>query len=77
MSATDTKGRLVEAAKVLNSQWQEVQELWRDTNCHRFETQLMDPLALEIKNALLAMDQIDMALTRARRDCSTREEISL
>jgi hypothetical protein len=77
MSATDTKGRLVEAAKILNARWQDVQELWRDTNSHRFEKQVMDPLALEIKNALLAMDQIDMALTRARRDCSTREEVSL
>ena len=77
MSATDTKGRLVEAAKILNARWQDVQELWRDTNSHRFEKKVMDPLALEIKNALLAMDQIDMALTRARRDCSTREEVSL
>ncbi|NQV34447.1 MAG: hypothetical protein HQ515_17260 [Phycisphaeraceae bacterium] len=77
MSATDTKGRLVEAAKILNARWQDVQELWRDTNSHRFEKQVMDPLALEIKNALLAMDQIDMALTRARRDCGTREEFSL
>lgn len=77
MSATDTKGRLVEATKILNAQWQDIQELWRDTNSHRFEKQVMDPLVLEIKNALLAMDQIDMALTRARRDCSTREELSL
>jgi hypothetical protein len=77
MSATDTKGRLVEAAKVLNARWQEVQELWRDTNCHQFETHVMDPLSLEVKNALLAMDQIDMALTRARRECGTREELSL
>jgi hypothetical protein len=77
MSAADTKGRLIEAAKVLNTRWQEVQELWRDTNCHQFETHVMDPLSLEVKNALLAMDQIDMALTRARRECGTREELSL
>ena len=77
MSATDSKGRLVETAKILNKRWQEVQELWRDASCHRFETQVMEPLALEIKNALLAMEQIDMALTRARRECGTREDASI
>jgi hypothetical protein len=77
MSATDSKGRLVDAAKILTAHWQDVQELWRDVNCVRFEKHVMEPLALDIKNALLAMDQIDMALTRARRDCSTREDVSL
>ncbi len=77
MSATNSKGRLVDTAKVLNAHWQEVQELWRDINCDRFETHVMAPLTQEIKNALQAMDQIDMALTHARRDCGTREDTSL
>ena len=77
MSATDSKGRLVDAAKILTAHWQDVQELWRDVNCDRFDKHVMEPLTLDIKNALLAMDQIDMALTHARRDCSTREDVSL
>ena len=77
MSAADSKGRLVDATKILMAHWQDVQELWRDVNCDRFEKHVMEPLALDINNALLAMDQIDMALTRARRDCSTREDVSL
>jgi len=77
MSAADSKGRLVEAAKILNAHWQEIQELWRDANSHHFEKHVMEPLTLEIRNALLAMDQIDMALTHARRECGTREELSL
>lgn len=77
MSATDSKGRLVEAAKVLTAHWQEVQELWQDANSIHFEKHVMEPLALDIKNALLAMDQIDMALTHARRECGTREDVSL
>lgn len=77
MSATDSKGRLVEAAKILNAQWQAVQELWQDSNAVHFEKHVMEPLELEIKNALLAMDQIEMALTQARRDCGIREDFSV
>ena len=77
MSAADSKGRLVDAAKTLNTHWQDVLELWRDANSDHFEKHVMEPLTLEIRNALLAMDQIDMALTKARRDCGTREEHSL
>ncbi len=77
MSATSSKGRLVDAAKVLNARWHEVQELWRDVNRDRFETHVMDPLTQDVKSALQAMEQIDMALTHAHRDCGTREDASL
>ena len=74
MSVIDGRVRLIEAAKLIKLDWQQVKDTWRDDNCRHFEEGFISLLEKEIRQTAQAMEQMGNSLARARRDCGHRED---
>ena len=70
MSTIESRAKLIQAAKILTSQWQQVQEAWRDDNCLQFDKKYMAPLEASIRAAAQAMERMDTMLDSALHDCA-------
>ncbi len=70
MSASDSRAKLVQAAKKLRADWDRVREAWRDENCVRFDREYVAPLEADIRAAVVAMERIAGMIERAQHDCS-------
>ena len=70
MSTIESRAKLIEAAKKLMAQWQQVQEAWRDDNCQQFDKKYMAPLESSIRAAALALERMDTMLDSAQQDCA-------
>lgn len=77
MSSADCRGRLVDAAKKLMTDWRHVKDVWRDKQCRQFEKNTMEVLNAEIHATLQAIEQISTTLNRVRRDCSDKEDLGV
>ncbi len=77
MSVIDGRVRLIEAAKRITLDWQQVKDSWRDDNCRHFEEGFISLLEKEIRQTAQGMEQMGNALGRARRDCGKREDYNL
>lgn len=77
MSAIESRAKLIQAAKSLTADWQQVKEAWRDENCRQFEKKYMAPLESHIRAAVVAMERIGTMLNGARRDCRDSTEVNL
>lgn len=69
MSATESRAKLVQAAKKLMADWQQVKEAWRDENCRQFDKNYMSPLESSIRAATLAMERMETMIDGAQQDC--------
>ena len=70
MSAIESRAELIQAAKKLMMDWQQVQEAWRDDNCQQFDKRYMAPLELSVRAAVSAMERMDTMLNNAQQDCA-------
>ncbi len=70
MSTIESRARLIQAAKNLLAQWQQVQEAWRDDNCQQFEKKYMAPLESSIRAAAQALERMEAMLDGAQQDCA-------
>ena len=77
MSVIDGRIRLIEAAKRIKLDCQQVKEAWRDDNCCHFDEGFISPLEKEIRQTAQAMEQMGNALAHARQDCGNREDYNL
>lgn len=69
MSVRTAFGQLEHARKALLAQWEETRRAWTDENARRFEEEVMTPLMSRIRHLELALNQLDVALRKAQRDC--------
>lgn len=69
MSVRTAFGQLEHARKSLLAQWDETRQAWTDENGRRFEEEVIAPLMNRIRQLELALNQLDVALQRAHRDC--------
>ena len=69
MSATESRAKLIQAAKKLMAEWQQVKEAWRDENCQQFDKKYMSPLESSIRAAALAMERMETMIDGAQQDC--------
>ena len=69
MSVRTAFGQLEHARKGLVAQWEETATAWTDDNARRFEEEVMSPLMSRIRQLELALNQLDVALRKAHRDC--------
>lgn len=77
MSTSDSRAKLVQAAKKLLSDWQRVQEAWRDENCLQFDKKYVSPLEANIRAAVVAMERMAAMIEKAEHDCGdSREHIA-
>lgn len=69
MSAIQSRAKLIQAAKKLMADWQQVQEAWRDENCQQFDKKYMSPLESSIRAATSAMERMETMIDGAQQDC--------
>ncbi len=70
MSTTESRAKLIHAAKKLMADWQQVKEAWRDDNCHQFDKKYITPLESSIRAAALALERMGAMLDGAEHDCA-------
>jgi hypothetical protein len=69
VSATESRAKLIQAAKKLMADWQQVKEAWRDENCQQFDKKYMLPLESSIRAAAMAMERMETMIDGAQQDC--------
>lgn len=67
-------GRLREIAEVVEVNWAETKEYWKDGNMEAFEEQHLQPFLLEINNAMSVMQRMADLTRRAQRECLPERE---
>lgn len=63
-------GRLAEAMKDLNAQWEQTKEQWRDIASQRFEKDHLADLEPLVRLTFDAVSRLAETLDRAQRECS-------
>lgn len=77
MSSTESRAKLIQAAKKLMTEWQQVKEAWRDENCQQFDKKYMLPLESSIRAAALAMERMETMIDGAQQDCGDSTGLEL
>ena len=70
MNTVESRAKMIQAAKKLMSDWQQVQEAWQDDNCRQFDKKYMVPLESSLRAAALAMERMETTLASAQQDCA-------
>lgn len=69
MSVYESRGQIAKGMKNLLMRWQETRGDWDDAVSRAFEKDFLEPLEMDVKNAMGAMDQMNAVLQQARKDC--------
>ena len=69
MGVYEARGQLSKAMKELMLRWNETKMDWDDAAARAFETNVLEPLQLDAKNAATAMDSAADVLNAVRREC--------
>lgn len=77
MSTAESRAKLVQAAKKLMADWQQVRETWHDENCRQFDKRYMASLESSIRAAVVAMERMGATLDGAEQDCGNGTELNL
>jgi hypothetical protein len=70
MSSVESRAKLMQAAKKLMADWEQVREAWRDDNCQQFGKKYMSPLESSTRAAAQAMERMEAMLDAAQHDCA-------
>lgn len=62
-------GQLREIGESIEAEWQQTAELWIDSNSQTFEKEHLQPLFVELSNALSVMQRMSDITRRAQREC--------
>jgi hypothetical protein len=69
MGVYEGRGQLSKALKNLMFRWVDARSQWDDAAAERFEATFIEPLEMDLKNAIGAMDHIASVLAQVRKDC--------
>lgn len=69
MGVHEGRGQLTRALAELMLRWNETKVSWDDANSRHFEKTVLEPLELDLRSALSAMDHMSQLLGQIRRDC--------
>ena len=69
MSVYESRGQITKAMKNLIMRWQETRGDWDDSVSRAFEKDFLEPLEMDVKNAMGAMDQMNGLLLQVRKEC--------
>jgi hypothetical protein len=70
MSMPHRAKAMQEAAKLLKLNWERAGERWRDVQHERFGTRWLEPLERSVRHAASSLDEVEILIQRAQRDCS-------
>jgi hypothetical protein len=69
MGMHEGTGQLAKAMKLLMEKWAQTRGVWDDEVAAKFEKTYLEPLNMDLRSALTAMDQMSVLLQQIRRDC--------
>jgi hypothetical protein len=69
MGLYEARGQLGKAIKDLGTRWLDTKQAWDDPVSHTLETEFLQPLEADLRNALTAMDHAAIVVSQVRRDC--------
>lgn len=70
MSVNDGMGAMNKALRSLHVQWDRTADGWQDHLRGRFETDHLEPLEIDVKATVNAMNRLAELFARVRRECS-------
>ena len=69
MGVYEGRGQLAKGMKELMAAWMETKSSWKDQNADRFEKKHIQPLEMDLRAAVSAMDVMSQLLSAIKRDC--------
>ena len=69
MGVYEGRGTLAKGIKQLMLRWSETRMSWDDAAARTFEKKYLEPLEIDLRNAVGAMDHMATLLTQVRREC--------
>jgi hypothetical protein len=69
MSASGSKGLLLDATRQLQARWSDTRATWRDHKAAEFEEQYLASLTSNVHTALRVIDELEQLLHKVRIDC--------
>jgi hypothetical protein len=69
MGIYEGRGSLAKALKQLDARWQEAKMSWDDSRSRDFEQRVLEPLHMDLRSAVSAMDQMAVLLTKIKSEC--------
>lgn len=69
MGVYEGRGQLGKGMKELLAAWMETRQSWKDQNADRFEKKHVQPLEMDLRAAVGAMDTMSQLLAQIKRDC--------
>jgi hypothetical protein len=69
MGVYEGRGQLSKALKNFMLRWVDARSSWDDSVSARFEEAFIQPLEMDLKNAIGAMDHMAAVLAQVRKDC--------
>ena len=69
MSEGTNKIKLKDTLRTLNEQWASLRNQWRDSASESLDRDAVQPASDAVRVAILAVEQLAEAISKARRDC--------
>ena len=69
MSTQGSASNLVQAARILNLEWEKTKTYWRDAKSIEFEHQYLEELPGRVNAATSAMEEVELLIKKVRSDC--------
>ena len=69
MGVYEGRGQLGKSMKELMSAWMDTRAVWKDQNAERFEKKHLQPLEMDLRAAVSAMDVMSQLISTIKRDC--------
>ena len=72
MSEGTNKIKLKDPLRTLNEQWASLHSQWRDSASDSLDREAVQPATDAVRVAILAIEQLTDAISKARRDCDAQ-----
>jgi hypothetical protein len=69
MGVYEARAQMGKAIKELMLRWLEAKSGWDDPVAHALESEFLQPLEVDLRNAIGGMDHAASVVAQARRDC--------
>ncbi|MEO0017271.1 MAG: hypothetical protein RLZZ522_554 [Verrucomicrobiota bacterium] len=69
MSASGSKGLLLDATRQLQARWAETRASWRDHKAEEFDETYLANLSANVHSALRVIDELEQILQKVRAEC--------
>jgi hypothetical protein len=69
MSMHESRAKIRAAIRDLRTSWSNTKVYWTDSNSERFQEEFLEPMEMDVRVAVIAMDQMATLLSSIRRQC--------